>query len=79
MKILSPKNNKARQGIIDVQVNNEGSIFTFSLLTEAAKEFVAQYVHVEDYMWMGDSCFACEHRCAWDVAERMQNDGLIVK
>lgn len=61
----------------DVTVDNNGSIITFHLNTEAAQEF-AEDVHAEDYMRTHDG-FHAEPRYAQDIIEAMQNDGLTVE
>ena len=63
----------------DVEVTNNGSLFTFRLLTDAAKAWVEENVHIEDYMWMGDSTFHCEPRYAGDITNGMQAEGLVVQ
>ena len=60
----------------DVQVENHGTIFTFELLTEPAREWVEDYIP-EDAMWMGGR-LCVEHRFARDVANGMLGDGLEV-
>lgn len=66
-------------GIIeyDVQVENHGTIFTFALLTEAAREWVAENVGDESAQFFGGA-LAVEHRFAADLAEGMIVDGLAV-
>ena len=62
---------------IDVQVENEGSIFMFHVLTDAAREWVNENVGLESWQWLGNA-FTVEHRYAQDLAEGMQDDGLTV-
>lgn len=64
---------------VDVQVSNQGSLFTFTLLTPDAHEWVESHVEIEGYMWMGRNTFCCEHRYAEDIAEGMRNDDLVVE
>ena len=62
---------------IDVQIENEGSIFMFRVLTDTAREWVKENVGLESWQWHGNA-FAVEHRFAEDLAEGMQGDGLNV-
>ena len=62
----------------DVLVENHGSVFVFTPLTAAAREFVEEHVHLESYQWLGAS-FAVEHRYARDLAQGMIDDGLEVR
>jgi hypothetical protein len=64
---------------VDVSVANEGTIFLFTLHTNAAREWVAEHVQLESYQWMGNSSFGVEHRYALDLAAGMQSDGLTVQ
>lgn len=57
--------------VVDVEVTNHGSVFSFSLLTPAAEEWWAENV--------GDVPPVAEHRYAWDIAQGMLNDGLEVR
>ena len=62
----------------DVRVENEGTVFIFWLQTDAARDWADENVDVEDYMLL-DSGFACEHRCARDIALGMLGEGLVVE
>jgi hypothetical protein len=54
---------------IDVQVENHGSVFTFAVLTEAARAWVDENVQLESWQWMGGcAAFAVDARFAWDLA-----------
>ena len=65
---------------LDVTVANHGTLFTFDLLTDEAREWVRENVQIEDHMRLGggDHSFACEHRYARDLAEGMVEAGLTV-
>jgi len=71
--------NTTKTAVVDVTVENHGTLFAFNLLTDAAREWVAQYVDIEDYMWAGDRRFNCEHRCARHLVEGMLAEGLVVE
>jgi hypothetical protein len=62
-------------GEIDVTVRNEGTIWLFRPLTDAAKDWINE--NVGESLWWCDS-LACEHRYAPDLLGGMQDDGLIV-
>lgn len=63
---------------MDVVVENHGSLFTFTLCTEAAREWVEENVEIPGYMWSNRITFACEHRYAHDIASGMGDAGLVV-
>ena len=60
----------------DVEVRNEGTIFLFRPLTEAAREWLAENVD-EEAMYYGEF-LVVEHRYADDLAQGMIDDGLEV-
>lgn len=60
----------------DVTIDNHGSLFLFRLNTEAAKEFVEEYV-AGDAQFFGGA-LSVEHRYAYDLAEGMVENGLTV-
>ncbi len=63
---------------IDVHVENEGSIFVFTPMTPAAREWVDDNVHSEPWQWTGAS-LCVDHRFARDLAQGMLTDGLNVQ
>jgi hypothetical protein len=62
---------------VDVTVENHGTLFLFSPITQAAKDWVEKNVQLENYMRLGNS-FACEHRFAQALADGMRDSGLLV-
>ena len=64
--------------MMDATVANHGTLFTFDLLTDEAREWVDAEVDVPSYMWLGGRSFACEHRFALDIAMGMMEAGLSV-
>ncbi len=63
----------------DVEVQNHGSLFTFTLCTPLAFDWVEENVECEVHMWLSSRIFACEHRWARDLAAGMQDAGLKVE
>ena len=61
---------------VDVTVTNHGTIFTFALHTDAAREWWAEYV-ADGLEFAGNK--VVEHRFALDIAEGMEEGGLIVQ
>jgi hypothetical protein len=59
--------------LLDVQISNEGSIFTFYLQSPAAHEWVSENVHEPNFM--GNNLIV-EHRYAVELAEGMIEAGL---
>jgi len=60
----------------DVLVRNEGSVFLFTPLTPAAKNWIAANVQ-PNAQWFGAS-LVVEHRYAADLAAVMREAGLIL-
>ena len=58
----------------DVRVANHGSIFIFHLFTPDARDWVVDNVDEEATA----PILTVEHRYAWDIAQGMQGDGLVV-
>jgi hypothetical protein len=63
---------------VDVTVANEGSLFTFALETERARQWVAEHV-VGETLYFGGNTLIVEHRYAADLARGMINDGLNIQ
>lgn len=63
----------------DVTVENHGSLFVFTILTDAANEWVSENVQTEPHQWLGDHTLAVEHRYAHDIAQGMLDAGLEVE
>lgn len=61
----------------DVQVQDEGSIIIFNLLTDSAQEWVDENVGGE-YQFFGKNGLVVEPRYASGLAEGMEQDGLEV-
>ena len=64
--------------MVDIKVENHGSIILFTPLTTKAKRWVNENLPLESWQWLGKS-FAVEPRYADDLVSGMQNDGLKVK
>jgi hypothetical protein len=62
----------------DVRVQNEGSVFLFTTLSDTAREWVKENVQIEDFARLGLNTFGVEHRFAPGLAEKMQQAGLDV-
>lgn len=62
----------------DVRIQNEGSIFLFHPLTEAAKQWMQEHVLSDEAQFFGKA-LVVEHRYAGHLAEGMANDGLVVE
>lgn len=59
---------------MDIEINNEGTIFLFRPLTQVAKDWIEENVQ-EDAQWFG-GVLVVEHRYASDLAIGMLNAGL---
>ncbi|MCY2927544.1 MAG: hypothetical protein NT031_19315 [Planctomycetota bacterium] len=62
---------------VDINVDDEGSVFLFSPITPLAREWVATNLSLEGWQWLGRA-FAVEHRFVAPIVEGMMNDGLRV-
>jgi len=62
----------------DVLIANDFSVFVFTPLTPAAKQWVAENVQSESWQWLGAS-LVVETRYAWGLAEGMLADGLVLR
>lgn len=63
---------------IDVHVTRDGSICTFTLNTEAARDWVDRNVFSESWQWLGKDTLAIDTRLSMDIAAGMFRDGLVV-
>lgn len=68
---------QAARVVVDCEVSNHGSIFTFLPITQAAKDWLAEFVSGE-CTWFGPA-LAVEHRYAYNLAEGMKADGLVLR
>jgi hypothetical protein len=63
---------------VDVLVSNQGTIFTFTPLTSAAREWIEENVASEGWQWLGGS-LCVEHRYASDLGRGMREANLELK
>lgn len=61
----------------DVQVDDCGTLFMVTPLSQLAREWVEQHLSLEGWQWLGFS-FAVEHRFIQPIVEGMVGDGLRV-
>jgi hypothetical protein len=64
--------------MVDVNVENHGSIVTFNLLNDSAKNWIKDNVKTEPWQWIGKK-LTVEPRCVQNLIDGMENDGLFVK
>ena len=62
---------------LDFLVRSHGSVWTFEPLTEAAKDFTATAIDVQDWQWLG-LAFGVDHRLANDLAASLQAEGFVL-
>ena len=65
-------------GDIDVVVHNNGTVFSFELVTDAARTWVDENVESEGYQWFGDR-LVVDHGMAAGLADGMLGAGLGVE
>ena len=64
--------------VVDLQVENHGSIFLFRPLTDEGRVWLDENTETEGWQWLGGA-LAVEHRYAADLAYGAQADGLEVR
>ena len=64
--------------IVDVRVNDQGSVVLLQPITEAASDWIDENIESEGWQWFGGA-LAVEHRYADAIIEGMQSDGLGVR
>jgi hypothetical protein len=60
----------------DIEVSNHGTIFIFTPLTSAARDWVAEFLPEDAQRWAGGT--VVEHRFIADIILGAQRDGLSV-
>jgi hypothetical protein len=61
----------------DFEVSNHGTIYIFTPLTAAARDWVAEFLPEDAQRWAGGTVI--EHRCILDVVIGAQRDGFVVR
>jgi hypothetical protein len=61
----------------DILVDDRGSVFLLTPVTQLAKEWVKEHLNLEGWQWLGDA-FAVEHRFVAALVDGMKSDGLKV-
>ncbi len=64
---------------IDVMVSGGITLFVFTALTQAAKDWITEFVSRDGYQPAFPNTIYCEHRFAGELAEHMSNSGLVVR
>jgi hypothetical protein len=64
--------------IIDVQVENHGTVYTFEPLTDTAREWIEANVQAESWAWIGNK-LSVDHRYAQGLYDLMQMADLVVR
>lgn len=62
---------------IDFEIRNHGTVAMIAPMTKRAKKFVADYVSIESWQWIGDA-FAAEPRMAVDLVSNLKSEGYSV-
>lgn len=63
----------------DFVVRNHGTIWTFTLASEAAAVFARESLGLEDWQWVGSNAFAIDWRPARDLVAQLQAEGWVVR
>ena len=61
----------------DISVSNHGTIFLFAANTQLGREWVYDHVPADATYWAGQ--LVVEHRYAYDLAQGMAADGLVLQ
>jgi hypothetical protein len=64
--------------MVDVNIENHGSIIIFSLLNDSAKDWIKKNVVTEPCQFLGRK-LAVEPRYVQGLIDGMENDGLFVE
>lgn len=62
----------------DIEVSYMSGLFLFTPLTADGSAWINRNLAPEPWQWMSGG-LAVEHRCAMDIADGMQADGLTVR
>lgn len=62
----------------DFRMEDRGTVFMFTPLSEAAKDFVRDELEVEGWQWLGDS-FGVDHRTANSLYELLSETGFSIE
>jgi hypothetical protein len=73
-----PMNCKGKIKMCDVRFVNHGSLVGIEAVSDAAKDWIADNVSAEGYMWIGGTLMA-ESRYAFDIACGMRDEGFEVQ
>lgn len=67
------------QTATDFVVTCCGSIITFTILSDAAREFVDERVAIPAYAWIGTTKFCADHRPGALLAAHLDDHGFALK
>jgi hypothetical protein len=67
----------ARATQADISIENCGSVFLFAANTDLGREWIHGHVPSDATFWCGR--LAVEHRFAYDLAQGMAADGLVLE
>jgi hypothetical protein len=59
----------------DFRIENQGTVWMFTPLTDTAREFINDSVQTESFMWLGNS-LCIDHRPARDFAGYLIGEGF---
>ncbi len=81
---MAPVDMKMPERAADVRVDNEGTVWMLTPLTEAGRAWLAANVTAEDYQWVGAGVgvgpsLEVERREVWDIVVAMATAGLVVE
>lgn len=63
----------------DVLVVGAGSVWTFTPVSDEAKDWTVDHVQLESYQWLGRDTFVVEHRFAGALVEGYADAGFRVR
>jgi hypothetical protein len=61
---------------LDVFVTDNGTTWSFEVLTDTAKEFIDENLHTEPWMWLGNKTLVVDHRMSTGVYNVLASEGL---
>ena len=64
---------------IDVEIDRDGTMFTFTILSEQAMHWVNEHVQTEYWQWLGPRRLVLDHHFAGPVYDGMLDADLEVR
>lgn len=67
-----------RKRLPDFLIDNQGTVWQFTPVTDRARNFAEAELGLEDWQWHGNT-FVVDHRPAHDLARALVDEGFVVE